>query len=47
MNLGRDDMLDGLPAHLIIADGAVDEWGTRHRFGYWVGRDDFLVSVDI
>ena len=40
---GADDMLDGLPVHHIIADGPVDEWGTRHRLGYWVGRDDFLI----
>ena len=41
--LGADDMLDGLPVRHIIADGPVDEWGTRHRLGYWVGRDNFLI----
>ena len=41
--LGADDILDGLPVRHIIADGPVDEWGTRHRLGYWVGRDNFLI----
>ena len=41
--LGTDDMLDGLPVHHIVAEGPVDESGTKHRIEYWVGRDDFLI----